>query len=297
MINAATTQSYKQDDLCILAGEGILPVEVARCAQNARNVFIIAIKGITDTHVEQFSHVWLSAVHVGKILKYARQYRNLLIVGRFRRSLIKRVVFFDWVFLRHIFSILRTLLGGDDHFSRFIVRILKEIYDVDVLGVQDIAPQLLAPNGVLTHEAPNKQDLEDIDRAICVLRSLSCFDVGQGVIIARGRVVAIEAADGTNNMLDHARDMASFWRQNTQRRGVLVKMSKVNQERRMDLPVVGTETIEKAFLAGLKGIAFEAGGVLIASLDDVVTKANAYGMYLYGFEHHAAANTNTLESI
>jgi UDP-2,3-diacylglucosamine hydrolase len=269
--------------LCILAGEGSLPALVALKALIHYEILIVGIKGISDSSIEKFNVLWLPSFQASKILQAARKCKNFVVIGRFRRSLIKHMSF-DWAFLRFILPAMRALMGGDDHFSKWVISVLKEKYDIDVVGIQAIAPELLAPEGCLTHYQPSEQNKQDIAKARELIKSISHFDVGQAVVVSCGRIIAIEAADGTNAMLEHVQAIAPLWsytRKGAQ--GVFVKMPKVQQERTVDLPVIGVETIEKVFQAGLSGLAVEANGVIISHIDDVIKKANECRLFIQGF--------------
>jgi DUF1009 family protein len=96
-------------------------------------------------------------------------------------------------------------------------------------------------------------------------------------------VLAIEAAEGTSGLLANVAAMRKNGRLRLPKRaGVLVKAPKPNQDRRVDLPAIGTETIKEAAAAGLKGIAVEAGGCLIADADALVRAADAAGLFVMG---------------
>ena len=104
-------------------------------------------------------------------------------------------------------------------------------------------------------------------------------DVGQGCVVQQGIVLAVEAIEGTDAMLTRAR---------TLRRpgagGVLVKLVKPGQERRADLPTVGPGTIRAGVAAGLRGVAFEAGGTILTDREATVAAADAAGVFLLGVD-------------
>jgi UDP-2,3-diacylglucosamine hydrolase len=119
--------------------------------------------------------------------------------------------------------------------------------------------------------------MADIERAIGVVRALGALDVGQGCVVQQGIVLAVEAAEGTDAMLARCDGL---------RRpgpgGVLVKLVKPGQERRADLPTVGPETLRGAAAAGLRGVAFEAGGTILAERGATVAVADEAGLFLLG---------------
>ena len=137
----------------------------------------------------------------------------------------------------------------------------------------------LAPLGLLTQAAPDAQAMADIARGVAVARKLGEADVGQGCVVQQGLVLAVEAIEGTDAMLARC---AGLRREGPG--GVLVKMSKPGQERRADLPTLGAETVRGAIAAGLRGLAFEAGGAMLAERAEAVALADAAGIFLLGFD-------------
>jgi len=104
------------------------------------------------------------------------------------------------------------------------------------------------------------------------------MDIGQAAIVRGGLVLGVEAAEGTDNLIERCGALPG------DQGGVLVKISKPGQERRVDLPTIGVTTIEKVIAAGLNGIAIEAGGALILDREQVMAEANAGGIFVYGIE-------------
>ena len=112
--------------------------------------------------------------------------------------------------------------------------------------------------------------------------ALGRLDVGQGAIVAKGRVLAVEAAEGTDAMLQRCADLRTSGRTRGARAGVLVKAPKPGQEERIDMPTIGPETLRKAAAAGLAGIAVAAGRVLLAERAATIEAANENKLFLVG---------------
>ena len=114
-----------------------------------------------------------------------------------------------------------------------------------------------------------------------MLQAIDRFDVGQAVVVAGKRVVAIEGSEGTEGLLARVAEMRRNGRLRLrEREGVLVKLPKPSQDRRMDLPAIGNDTIEQAKAAGLAGIAVEAGGSLVLNAQRFVETAEAEGIFV-----------------
>ena len=128
------------------------------------------------------------------------------------------------------------------------------------------------------------EDEADIAFGARLLDALSDFDAGQCAVVAAGRVLAIEAAEGTDAMLARVADMRRSGRlRHKGPAGVLVKAPKRGQDLRLDMPAIGPGTIAAAARAELRGVALAAGAVLVADRDRCVREADAAGLFLAGF--------------
>jgi hypothetical protein len=165
---------------------------------------------------------------------------------------------------------------GDDGLLSAVVREI-EGEGFRVVGAEDVLGALAARAGAYGRVAPSEQDRLDIARGVEVLRALGAVDVGQAVVVERGVVLGIEAIEGTDALVARCgalRREASG--------GVLVKIAKPAQERRVDLPTIGVRTVEAVADAGLAGIAVEAGRALVADARAVAAAADARGVFVLG---------------
>jgi DUF1009 family protein len=146
-----------------------------------------------------------------------------------------------------------------------------------------VAPDITAPQGPLGRHAPDADTSADIARGFAMLDALSPFDVGQAAVVARGHVLAVEAAEGTDGMLERIAALRKSGRIGLPRGvGVLVKAPKQRQDRRFDLPSIGPDTVHKLAQAGLAGVAVIAGGTIVAEPQRVVEQADASGVFVFG---------------
>jgi DUF1009 family protein len=137
------------------------------------------------------------------------------------------------------------------------------------------------PEGELASRQPTARDQSDIARALELLAATGRFDIGQAAVVADGRVLAIEAAEGTDHMLSRIADLRRSGRVH-EGVGVLVKAPKPQQDQRMDLPAIGPSTIEGVARAGLAGLAVVAGAAIIAEPERVMRLADAAGVFVVG---------------
>ena len=271
--------------LAILCGGGGLALEAAKLArQNGREVFLVGIVGSASIDIESFPHIWLKLGELGKLFGALeeRKIKDLAILGAVSRPEFADLKL-DWGAVKRAAEIARIFRGGDNNLLEGVARIFER-EGMTIVGAQDFAPQLLAPTGLIAGRAPDDEVQADIKFGVAMLGALSPFDVGQGAVIARGRVLAIEAAEGTDAMLSRVADMRASRRLKFKgRAGVFVKAPKRGQDMRLDLPTVGLRTLESAARAELAGVAVAAGEVLIAERDHFVAVAEAAGLFVVGW--------------
>ncbi|MBI1217779.1 MAG: DUF1009 domain-containing protein [Rhodobacteraceae bacterium] len=177
--------------------------------------------------------------------------------------------------------ILAAMQQGDDGLLRGVIGFFEEA-GLPVVGVADIAPALVPPEGVLGAVQPTEVDRRDVARAKAIVAGLGALDVGQGAVVAQGLCLAVEALPGTDAMLRFVAGIDPVLRRDPrQGRGVLYKAPKPGQDRRIDLPALGLQTVIGAAEAGLGGIAFAAGGVVVLDRDAMVAEADACGLFLW----------------
>jgi DUF1009 family protein len=281
--------------LGILACAGSLPIEIAEAATSAgRSVHLVGIAGFADPGIAAYSHRWVSLGQIGRMLSSLRGAgcRQLVIAGALRRPNLLKVRV-DHGFFRAIGTVLRLTRGGDDSVLRRIVHFF-ESEGFEVVGVDKIAPHLLAGIGALGRIEPRADHLRAISRASALLRALGAFDVGQGAVGTGDRIVAVEGVRGTDAMLEQVR----AWRLDPSGGSgedrdlgdaVLVKLPKPGQEMRVDLPAIGPRTVERAHACGLAGIVVAAGRALVLERAQMIAMADGHGLFVLGIEDGAAA--------
>lgn len=269
----------------IVAGSGVLPFSVAELLR-ARGIapFLFAIRGFCDPErVAQYPHHWVALGQVGRLMRLMRSEgcRDIVFIGGLVRPALSEIRL-DWGTLRAIPAIAAALRGGDDHLLTGVSRIFER-HGIRVVGIKDVAPELLMPEGNLTRRTPDAEAIADIAKGRELMRAISPFDVGQGVVVIGGHVVAVEDIEGTDGLLARVTRLRAEKRIRARPgRGVLVKMPKAQQDLRFDLPTLGPRTIEGVIAAGLAGIGIVAGHTLVAEADVMTAKADQAGLFITG---------------
>jgi DUF1009 family protein len=273
------------DPLGIICGAGTVPFAVADAvAQRGRPVVLFPLRGWADaTAVQAYSHHWVWLGQFGQICRLARREgcREMVFVGGLVRPSILQLRL-DWGTLMQMPLIVRSFRGGDDHLLSGVGR-LFERGGFRVIGAHEVAPEITAPAGALGRFEPNAAVEDDIGHGFALLAAVSAFDVGQAAVIAGHRVLAIEAAEGTDAMLDRVAAMREAGRiALAPGVGVLVKAPKRRQDRRFDLPSIGPDTVARTARAGLAGIAVIAGATIVAEPQRLVEAADGAGLFVVG---------------
>jgi DUF1009 family protein len=269
----------------VIAGGGAMPFAVADSLQ-ARGIapVLFALRGACDpVRVERFRHHWISVGQLGRATKLFRSEgcRDLIFIGTLMRPALSEIRL-DWGTVRVIGRILASFRGGDDHLLSGIGRILEQD-GFRMVGIRDVAPDVLMPEGCITRATPDPVATSDIAKGREVLRALSPFDIGQAVVVIDGHVVAVEDIEGTDGLLARVARLRGEGRLRSRMgRGVLVKAPKSGQDLRFDLPTVGSKTIEGAAVAGLAGIAIIAGHTIAADSQSMIEAADKAGLFIQG---------------
>jgi hypothetical protein len=176
----------------------------------------------------------------------------------------------DWRMLRFWFFRHRQANNDDSLLLGFIDELKRD--GMECVSALDLCPELLVREGVLTRRKPNAAEALDIALGWQLAREMGRLDVGQSVMIRDRAVLAVEAIEGTDQAIQRAGELcrhAGF---------VVVKVAKPEQDRRFDVPTVGTQTIETMRKAGATALAIEAGRTILLDEAATIALAEQYGI-------------------
>jgi DUF1009 family protein len=269
--------------LAIICGAGSLPFAVADAARRqGRGVILFALRGWADLgRVHSYPHHWVRIGQLGRFCRTARREgcREVVFIG----SLVRPALWQLWpdvAALRVLPRIIRMFRGGDDHLMSSLMKIFED-HGFRPVGAHEVAPEILMPEGAVGRYRPSENHQGDIALGFALLRAIGTFDVGQATIVAENHVLAVEAAEGTDEMLAQLAELRRKGRIRSSG-GVLVKAPKPGQDRRIDLPTIGPQTIAGAARAGLAGIAIVAGEAIMAEPARVVQVADRERIFIVG---------------
>jgi len=277
--------SRQDGPLALICGGGSLPLTVAEAAAaKGRKVVLFLLRGIADPALaERYPHHWVYVGQGGKLraLLRAEGCRDVVFIGALVRPALWQMRFDLWLLLK-VPTLVAAFRGGDDHLLSGVARMFER-EGFHLVGAHEVAPDILMPDGALGAQQPSERDREDIALGLDYLAATGRFDIGQAVVVAGRRVLAVEAAEGTDLMLERVADMRKNGRLRTPvGSGVLVKAPKPGQDRRFDLPAIGPRTVEGVTLAGLAGLAVAAGSSIVAEPEKLVVTADRAKVFVVG---------------
>jgi UDP-2,3-diacylglucosamine hydrolase len=280
-----------EGSLAIICGGGTLPFAVADAARRqGRRVVLFALRGWADpSRIESYPHYYWGRIgQFGRFCELARKEgcRDVVLIGSLVRPALWQI-WPDWHTVWIIPRIISMLKGGDAHLTSSVMKVFEE-RGFRPIGAHEVAPELLAPEGAMGASVPSASENDDIALGLALLRATAPFDVGQAAVVAGKHVLAIEAAGGTDEMLAH---LAALRRKGRIRSsgGVLVKAPKLAQDRRIDLPAIGPQTVDNAARAGLAGIAVLAGESIIADAARLRQAADSARIFIVGVKDQPTA--------
>lgn len=258
----------------IIAGRGVLPKIIA---DKLGNPFIINFNG-DENEILPANYVG-NIGQIGKTLEQLKKSgaKKVVFAGSITKpSLTKLKLDMDATRLlgKAAISAIFGKLPGDDALFKMIIKYLED-NDLKIIGADEVAPELLAGEGALGKITPDALAMADILEGCKAAKKLGEDDIGQAVVCAGREIIATEDVHGTDNLLERA---AAKNPQNA----VLVKCMKPQQDRRIDLPSIGVQTIERIASFGFAGVAVEAGHSLIIEKEKVRELADKLGVFVYG---------------
>jgi DUF1009 family protein len=264
--------------LGVIAGNGMMPVEAIKYfIRNNIPIFVVGLEPFCIAEeIAKAPHIFVKIGEIGKLLKAFRDndVEDIIFAGGIDRPSLKELIP-DWEGVKIVAKLAMKKKSDDNLFRAVIDEIERRGFRI--IGIQDVIPEMLCGENIYTKTKPTKDDLNDIERGWTVAKAIGAVDVGQAVVVQDGLILAMEAIEGTNLMLERAASL---------RRGkkklIMVKVLKPGQEMRVDLPAIGLQTVELFIKYGIAGIAVEAGCSLFIEKDAVIKKANENGIFIIG---------------
>ena len=266
----------------IIAGNGRFPFLVLQGARSlGHDVTVVAVKEEAFPELEAEARVagadlhWVSLGHLGKCIRIlkASGASQAVMAGQ-----VKHVSIFSGVVpdLTLLSVISRLKSRNTDALIGAVADVLRK-EGIELLNSTTFLAPLLAKAGVLGSRGPSLEEQADFEFGYRMADAVAGLDIGQTIAVKNQAVVAVEAMEGTDEVIARAGRLAGP--------GVrIIKVAKPQQDMRFDVPVVGRATIEAMHAAGASALSVDAGKTLLLDGEGVVERANAAGIAVIGRE-------------
>lgn len=263
----------------ILAGSGNLPIIIAKDAiKNDYKVTVIAIENLADKSIEDIAHKthWINVGRLGKLIKILKNegISKIILAGKVPKSLLyKSPITPD---LRAIKLLFKMKVKSDDVMLKaFAEELMSE--GIEIIDTATFSPEIITPEGLINSIPPSDEQIKDIDFGWHIAKEIGRLDIGQTVVVKGLSVMAVEAIEGTDEAIIRGGSLAGSG-------AVVVKISKPQQDMRLDVPAVGLNTIRSMIKVKANVLAIEAGKSIIFDRDEFVRLADANNIAILGYK-------------
>ncbi len=266
--------------IIILAGGGELPKEVIKYLNRNKIKFFCIL--FENNSVSNILYKYdYKIINFGRIISelkvlYSNDFKQILMVGSLKRPSLKEIKP-DINSIKLIPKFTKALLqGGDNNLLSFCIFQLKKI-GFKIIDLRTIIPENFLSKGNQTKTKITKFNLQDIKKGKRILNSMSKFDIGQSIILQEGNVLGIETIQGTDHLIKF-----SAYEKSKNNKAVLIKLAKINQNLKADLPTIGMKTLKNCKKKSISGIAYSANSTLFLNKDEILNFCNENDIFLYG---------------
>jgi len=263
----------KIDRIGLIAGSGKFPIFLSEAAKaNGVEVIAIALNSETDAAIEKAANkvYWQNLGQSKKLIDTlkAEGIKHAIMAGKISKTTIIRESLRLDKEARSLLS--RVVDRRDDTLLLAVAKRLKE-FDIELIDSTTFTKFMMPPKSVLTRNKPSKEQSEDIAFGFKIAKEMGRLDIGQAIAVKRKAVIAVEAIEGTDKMIERSGRLAGSGT-------VIVKVSKPSQDMRFDVPAIGLTTIESLKKAGSSVLAIEAEKVLVLEKEELIKEANRIGL-------------------
>ena len=257
----------------LIAGNGRFPLMVLKSARlQDIDVVVAAIKEETFAEIESFGYPvhWLGLGELGKLIRLFQSngVRQAIMAGQVKHVQIFGSSFPDLTMLRMLAGLKHkntdSLIGG-------VAKVLQES-GISLVDSSTLLKPLMVSEGVLTRRGLSDSEKADADYGRPMALRIAAMDIGQTIVIRERAVVAVEAMEGTDDVIRRAGELAK------QKNLTVIKVSKPKQDMRFDIPVVGLSTIETMAACGATALVIDAQRTLVLDREELVAAADQNGI-------------------
>jgi DUF1009 family protein len=265
----------------ILAGKGLLPKLIYQgCLEKGLECVIVGISG-QFSH-ELFPNVPFKIMPMHSVTNIINEFKansvtHITLAGKVKRTNLGKLLFDKKG--SQLFSLILKRGLQDNNILTSIITFLEN-EGFKIIPSNELASNITASTGSLGIISPDASAIRDIKNGIHILKGIANYDIGQALVIQSGLVLGVEAAEGTDALIKRC----STLQQLGQPPAILVKIAKPNQDKRIDLPCIGVNTIKNLAQANMRGLAVHAGHCILLDNSTIQKTADESGIFVYGIE-------------
>ena len=264
--------------ICIISGSGKLPLVIGKkLSQLGNNIYYLCINNFAkENHYKNFNYKFLNLEKVSNILNYLNknQINKIIMAGHVKRPSLKELKF-DLKTLKFIKQYALQPKGDDKLLLSIVNFFEKEGFNF--INWKDKCKKLFVNNNFITKSKPNKISINNLDKGLKIFKKIGRIDLSQSLVIQNSMILGIEAAEGTDELI---RRCFKYKRKGD--KGIVIKLSKYNQDTRFDVPVIGLNTVKLLKKYNYEGIFLEINKCIIIDKKQVIDFANKNNIFISG---------------
>ncbi len=266
--------------ICIVCGGGIYPFLVAHeCVRKKIDFCLLFLRGFYQANLAwpKVKNSEIGLTEIEKSLKFFRENNvdTIVLAGDVRRPKFSEISL-DATGMKWLARLGFSIFAGDDALLKAISKLLCQ-EGLKVTAGTDLLDDVFLENGVATDVFPSKNDIADIKLGFLEAKELGKKDLGQAVVVQNGKLLQCEDEAGTECLINSAKNYRKI-----STGGILVKVSKPQQDLRLDLPTIGVDTIHQLSKNKFSGVAVESKKCIVLNKTEVIRQANLNGLFVIG---------------
>lgn len=271
-----------KDIIGIIVGAGALPEKAIAHLQEIEQEFVLAIidSRFSTNKFANLDYQFFSIGKVGGIISYFKKKKvnKIIMLGKVAKPKFSELKL-DLTGIKLLAQISRNKIAGDNALLTSVISFI-ESKGFSVIGVKDLKLPLFFSQGFYGKVKNKKKLLQDFELAQNLMKSLSSYDVGQSLTLQEGRVIGIEAAEGTDKLIKRSKEYIDTKSDNP---AFLYKSSKLGQDLRVDLPTIGFSTIENLFNNGFSGLVIESDNTIFLDKEKIISFLEGKEFFIYAY--------------
>jgi DUF1009 family protein len=257
----------------LFLGEKELPIEILKKIERKKlNYFIIDLTK-NNKFKKNKNSFFINIGKFGEILKLIKfkKCKKVIFAGNIIKPKISKLKL-DLKGLMYIPRVIKAAKLGDAAILKVLIKILSE-NDIKVIKLNTFNPELTLKKGIYTKIKPSNSDKKEIFKGIKILKKINSYNHTQAAIIRNNKVISLEKRKGTKEMI---KSIAK----SKDKRGILIKLPKLKQDLRVDLPTIGLDTFKDCNNVGIKGIVVKSNQNIILNKKESIKYANRNKLFL-----------------